>query len=172
MSDYRLREGWSTVGLLLLMLLCLAWSISVADWVPGLPVLVWVVILGGSLGVLVAKSHLPWWMAHALSGLAGLSWGAWLTSRVLVTEMRLPGSEAILEIDWRLQIWVGDLVTQGQSTVAHMLLLVLCLLLWLCLQDRQPRALGSADRPGIGARLGLRLAASHPGDEQHARDRA
>jgi len=130
-SDYRLREGWFTVVLLLLMLLCLAWSIAVADWVPGLPVLVWVALVGGLLGILLAKNRLPAWMSHTLSGLTGLSWGAWLTSRVLVAEMHLPGAAALLELDWRLQAWVGQLMAEGQSSVAHILLFVLCLLLWL-----------------------------------------
>jgi transglutaminase-like putative cysteine protease len=130
-SDYRLREGWFTVVLLLMMLLCLAWSIAVADWVPGLPVLVWVALAGGVLGILLAKNRLPAWMSHALSALAGFTWGAWLTSRVLVAEMHLPGSEALLELDWRLQAWVGQLIAEGQSSVAHILLFVLCLLLWL-----------------------------------------
>ena len=131
LSDYRLREGWSTVGLLQLMLLSIAWSINIAEWVDGLGVLVWVVLLGGSLGILVAKSRLPSLMAHSLSGLAGLGWGAWLTSRVLVAGMHLPGAEALLELDWRLQTWAGDLVARGESTVAHVMLFVLCLLMWL-----------------------------------------
>ena len=114
-----------------MMLLCISWSISVAEWVDGLPVLMWVVLLGGLLGILLAKSRMPRLAAHLLSGMVGLSWGAWLTSRILVAEMHLPGAEALLELDWRLQTWLSDLVTRGESEIAHVLLFILCLLLWL-----------------------------------------
>jgi transglutaminase-like putative cysteine protease len=130
-SEYRLKEGWSTVVLHLLMLVCVAWSIGAAQWVEGLGALTWVVLGGGVLGMVLAKSRFPAALGHLLAGMAGLSWGAWLTSRLLVTQVHLPGGAALLELDWRLQTWVTDMVTKGQSSVASILLFVLCLLLWL-----------------------------------------
>lgn len=51
----RPREGWLSLGLLLVMLLALAWSVQSAEWLPRLsflvPVTLWGLLLGAVLGL-------------------------------------------------------------------------------------------------------------------------
>ena len=70
-------EGWTTLGLVLLLCLTLAWSIDDASWVVGprglTAFLVWAVALGVGWGFLSAKAGWSRWLAHLLGAtFAGL----------------------------------------------------------------------------------------------------
>jgi transglutaminase-like putative cysteine protease len=129
--EIELREGWATVVLLLLIFLCVAWSIQSAEWTEGLAILQGVVVLGGVVGIVLAKSRTPNRLAHLLSLLAGWTWSTYLTSRVLAQAMDLPASAALVALDWRLQAWVSVLANRGTSSDNYVFLLALSLLLWL-----------------------------------------
>jgi transglutaminase-like putative cysteine protease len=128
--EIELKEGWATVVLLLLMFLCVAWAIQAARWTDGLAILQGVVVVGGVAGIVLAKSRTPNRMAHLLSALGGLTWGIYLTSRVLAEGMELPWSAAVVALDWRLQSWISILVNKGTTGDNYVFLLVLSLLLW------------------------------------------
>jgi hypothetical protein len=63
-SRFGPKEGWATIALFLFVLLCVAWSIQAVDWTAGLSVLQAEVLLGGVLGVILAKSRVPNSMAR------------------------------------------------------------------------------------------------------------
>jgi transglutaminase-like putative cysteine protease len=70
-------EGWTTLGLVLLLCLTLAWSIDDASWVVGprglTDFLAWAVALGVGWGFLSAKAGWSRWLAHLLGAtMAGL----------------------------------------------------------------------------------------------------
>ncbi|MDP9483886.1 MAG: DUF3488 and transglutaminase-like domain-containing protein, partial [Chloroflexota bacterium] len=70
-------EGWTTLGLVLLLCLTLAWSIDDASWVVGprglTDFLAWAVALGVGWGFLSAKVGWSRWLAHLLGAtFAGL----------------------------------------------------------------------------------------------------
>jgi hypothetical protein len=68
----RPREGWIAFGLVVFMLVLLAWSLDAADYRGGdLYWLTWVVILGATWGLLAARIGLSRWEAPALGGLLG-----------------------------------------------------------------------------------------------------
>lgn len=130
-SDLHLREGWTTVVLLLLLVLCVSWSIQAEQWTEGLHILQEVVLVGGILGIVLAKSRTPNRLAHALSALAGFTWTAWLTSRVLASTMEITEQAAVLELEWRLQGWLYAVVTRQTASGSTVFLLFLGILLWL-----------------------------------------
>ncbi len=126
-----IKEGWATIILLLIMFLCVAWSIQVAEWTQGLGVLQWVVLIGGVLGTVLAKSHVPNRMAHLLSALTGLTWVGYLISLVVGEAIGLPLEAAVVELDGRIGDWVWA-VFNGQATAGSLVfLLLLSLLMWV-----------------------------------------
>lgn len=68
----RPREGWTAFGLVVLMLVLLAWSLDAADYRGGdLYWLTWVVIAGATWGLVSSRIGVTRWEAHALGGLLG-----------------------------------------------------------------------------------------------------
>jgi transglutaminase-like putative cysteine protease len=128
--EIELKEGWATVFLLLLIFLCVAWSIQAAHWTDGLAILQGVVLVGGVTGIVLAKSRIPNRMAHMLSILAGFTWGIYLISRFLAEATELPVSAAVVALDWRIQTWLSALIHKGTSSDNYIFLLMLSLLLW------------------------------------------
>jgi transglutaminase-like putative cysteine protease len=129
-SELELREGWATVGLLLAILLCVAWSIQTAEWAPGLYLLQGVVLVGGIIGMLLAKSRLPGRMAHPLAALAGFTWAAYVISRFLARSVGLSIELGVVEFEGQLVNWFFALFAGGSKGSVYMFLLLLALLLW------------------------------------------
>ena len=130
-SELELREGWVTVICLLLVLLCVAWAIQAAGWTEGLSILQGVVLVGGLLGVLLAKSRVPNRLAHLLSIVAGFAWSAYLTSQVLARSASLSPAAAVVELETRLHAFFFVPFTEGAVADNHIFLLLLALLMWI-----------------------------------------
>jgi transglutaminase-like putative cysteine protease len=98
------REGWLSVGLLLLLQLSVAWSLQSANWAPGLELLNSVVLVAMPIGFLLAKSRLPGSIAHLLAIMIGSLWVTWLSFE-LVPE--IDGSvNQFIEISVRIVTWI------------------------------------------------------------------
>jgi transglutaminase-like putative cysteine protease len=68
----KLEEGWTSLILLLLMLLMVVWSAVAAEWTKGLTILPWITMLGVVLGLVLAKARrIPGVVAHLLSLIIG-----------------------------------------------------------------------------------------------------
>ena len=130
-DDLRLKEGWVTVVLLLLMLLFVAWSIQAARWTKGLAVLQAAVLVGGVIGIVVAKSRVPGRMAHLLAVLAGVTWALYLTSTVLGDGAGLTGSAAVVELEQTLRVWLMALISGTTISGTYIFLLLMTLLMWI-----------------------------------------
>jgi transglutaminase-like putative cysteine protease len=129
--ELELKEGWTTVFLLLAMLLCVAWSIQSAEWTYGLSMLQAMVLVGGGAGIVLAKSRVPTRLAHLLSLLAGFAWAALLTSQVVGQVLHIPLQEAVVELERELRGWLSILVAGEAVAGTHIFLLLLAYLLWI-----------------------------------------
>jgi hypothetical protein len=129
--ELSIKEGWVTVFLMLLVLLIVAWSIQATGVAEGLYVVQGVVVVGGFLGILLAKSRVPRSMAHALSILAGISWTGLLTSRILGQELGLPVEEAVAALTHRVGDWVLILFSEQRGFDNYVYILILAFLLWI-----------------------------------------
>lgn len=125
-----LKEGWSTVILLILMLLCVTWAMNAARWTDGLIILQEVVVAAGLTGIILGKSRTRSRLAHVLSGLMGFTLGVYLTSTVVREAATLTGQGAILELEWRFRLWLYSLITQEPASSRYMFLLVMSLVMW------------------------------------------
>jgi len=130
-SDLELREGWVTVICLLLVLLCVAWAIQAADWTEGLSILQGIVLAGGAMGIVLAKSRVPNRLAHLLSLLAGWTWSAYLTSQVLARSAGLSAAAAVVELETRFRVFFLVPFTEGATADNHIFLLLLAFLMWV-----------------------------------------
>jgi transglutaminase-like putative cysteine protease len=129
--EWELKEGWSTVVFLLLMCLSVALSLQAAEWTEGLVILQAAVLVGGLFGIVLAKSRTPNRLAHLLSLLAGVTWGIYLTTRVLASSLDLPFEAAVVNLEGRIQAWISVVYSRGTSNDNYIFLLLLTLLMWL-----------------------------------------
>jgi len=131
LGNLEFREGWATVALMLLTLLCVAWAIQAAAWTAGLSILPLASLVGGVFGILLTKSRTPSRLAHALSLLAGFTWAAYLTSRFLASALDIPLELAVSELSQHLESWLVALVAGKNSAGEVFFLFSLSLLMWL-----------------------------------------
>ena len=127
-------EGWTTLGLVLLLCLTLAWSIDDASWVIGprglTDFLAWAIVLGVGWGFVSAKVGWPRWQAHLL----GAVFAALLVPMIVGSRLIVGGGP----VDWFqataaavVDAWT-DLAVEGlpfTTQVGHFML-VLGLLAW------------------------------------------
>jgi transglutaminase-like putative cysteine protease len=125
----RIREGWSTLGLLTLMLLTVAWSINSAEWTQDLAILQWVVIVGLAIGLILAKSRLPGFVAHFLSLISGIAWVTFLIGTLL--PFTLSWTEKLLSLANRLTTWLLTALGEESSSDSLIFVLTLAVLFWL-----------------------------------------
>ena len=89
-------EGWTTLGLVLLLCLTLAWSIDDAAWVVGprglTDFLPWTIALGVGWGFLSAKLGWSRWLAHLL----GAVFAALIVSMIVGSRLMVGGGP----VDW------------------------------------------------------------------------
>jgi transglutaminase-like putative cysteine protease len=125
----KIREGWSTLGLLTLMLLTVVWSINSAEWTEGLAILQWVVLASLATGFVLAKSRMPGFVAHSLSLIGGMAWVTFLISTLL--PFTPSWTEKLLNLADRLTTWL--LAALGEESISDSLIFVLTLaaLFWL-----------------------------------------
>lgn len=119
------REGWSSLLLILGMLLAVAWSIEAAQWTDGLALVQWSVLLGLLLGVASAKSKFPGWFAHIAAGIHSLFWTVFLASSLLPSY--LTWNEKVEELRVRYVVWFWKAMT-GNTNTDNMIFLMECLL--------------------------------------------
>jgi transglutaminase-like putative cysteine protease len=129
--ELELKEGWVTVICLLLVVLCVAWAIQAAEWAQDLSVVQGTALVGGLLGILLAKSRFPNRTAHLLSLLAGWTWAAYLTSRALAERGGLPFLVGVYELERRLGELFHLASSPGGSADNYVFVLLLALLIWI-----------------------------------------
>ncbi len=130
-SRFGPKEGWATVALFLFVLLCTAWCIQAVEWTAGLSILTGVVLLGGVVGIVLAKSRVPNSMAHLLSALSGVTWVAYLTSQVLARTNEVTLEVAVVDLEHQLIDWLRVLFGTETSPGNYIFVLLLGLLMWL-----------------------------------------
>ncbi len=129
-SRFRLKEGWSTYFLLLIIHVLAVWALSAAEWADGLGLLIWVVFLAVTLGLILAKQRwLPGVVSHIFATLVGLAWTVFLVSHVLPGA--LPLKERMLALVYRFTAWLAVAVGEGVSGDSVIFVLQVGVLLWL-----------------------------------------
>lgn len=129
--DLELKEGWVTVVCLLLIFMCVAWAIQAAHWAEDLGVVQGTALVGGIMGILLAKSRFPNRTSHFLSLLAGSTWAVYLTTRALAESGGLSFQVGVLELERRLGELLHLASSPGSSADNYVFVLLLGLLIWI-----------------------------------------
>ncbi len=129
--ELELREGWVTVICLLLMGLCVAWAYQTAQWVDGMAVLQAAVLASTVLGIVLAKSRIPSWLAHPLSLLAGWTTASYLTAQVLSRATGSTQAVAVADVESLFRAMFPVLLNREGSVDNYVFLLLLSFLTWL-----------------------------------------
>jgi transglutaminase-like putative cysteine protease len=128
-TGLKIREGWSTLILLTLMLLNVAWSINSAEWTESLAILQWVVLVSLAVGFILAKSRLPGFVAHSLSLVSGMAWVTFLIGTLLPST--LSWSERLFNLADRLTTWLLTALSEESSFDSLIFVLTLATFFWL-----------------------------------------
>ncbi|MDQ3880827.1 MAG: transglutaminase-like domain-containing protein, partial [Chloroflexota bacterium] len=124
----RPREGWLSVGLLLVMLLAIAWSVEHAKWLPHLEFLVPLAILSVLAGTAAALSSLAPVGAVALGAAAGGSIVIWTVGGEYFAT--LDPLARMLSLREELVDWIGIVAAGGYPTDLTPYAIGLGILLW------------------------------------------
>ena len=123
-------EGWSAYIFLALALIIVSWSLSEAGYGEGLDTVVLVTLGAVVASLFLAKSRLPWFLAHLFSLVYGVSWIGFLLSYEL--PQTFSARERLLELGYRIGDWVRQTVLGGElGTDELMFVVVMSILFWL-----------------------------------------
>ena len=126
------RSDFLTLGILLVMLFSVAGSIIAAEWLPGLGVILWAVLLSILAGTALAYSNFPSWTAH----LTSMVYGAFTTIVIGITSqpdiMRINDwREKVLMLVDKVITFVQQAASNGTSRENLIFVLILAGLFWL-----------------------------------------
>ena len=124
-----MREGWVSVIILLAMGLVLAWTLQAAGVAEGIDVLQIVMIVGTLAGIALARANVPDLVAHGASIILGSGCGLYVVSLLLPKEMAW--MERWQSIQFRVNDWLFQAVSGGESYDSLMFILFTALLFWL-----------------------------------------
>ena len=113
LSRLRLEEGWTTLLLLLAMLLISSMAVMQAGWIDGLQLIPMASTVAILTGVLLAKSRFPSRTAHLFALIYGLFTILYLVGTILPEEMLW--RERVFDLINRQFVWLGKAIDGGTS---------------------------------------------------------
>jgi hypothetical protein len=127
-SRLRSEEGKLSFFLLVVMMLCIAWSIELANWVRGLYVVEWTALGGLAFGFLMTRLSWPRLLGHLVSSIVG-------AALVLAVVGKLAGpalgwSEGVSVVAYQFDAWLGVALSGKSSTDSVTFVLLMTLLGW------------------------------------------
>jgi hypothetical protein len=124
----QLKEGWTSLVLLLGMTLSVGWALIAAGWTDGLAVLQSVAIISVIAGLAIGKSSFPPVVAHVFSAVYGAFWIGYASGPLLAADN---WHDRIIELAMRLATWLGRAVGGGQSRDPLMFVIIMGAMLWI-----------------------------------------
>ncbi len=105
------------------------WAVGATGWTKGLNIVTFVGLGAILIGTMLARSILPWIIAHLFSAVIGIGWSFWVTSRLL------PAHYTWLErwenLAARLNIWYQRAMEGGTIGDNLMLIFQMSIILWV-----------------------------------------
>jgi transglutaminase-like putative cysteine protease len=105
------------------------WAIGATGWTKGITMITFVGLGSILIGTMLARSILPWFLAHTFSLIIGLGWSFWVTSRLLPAHYTWP--ERWSNLADRLNMWYG-LASQGGTSYDNLMFIFqMGVIVWL-----------------------------------------
>jgi len=128
-TQNKLPEGWSTLFLLVGMVMVATWSITSVAWVEKLQVIEGAALVGLLAGLFLAKTRFPAWVAHLFGTVYGIAWVSYLGTRLLPSTFSF--RERLFELGYHINAWLWKVLHGGSSNDALMFVLFLGCVVWL-----------------------------------------
>jgi transglutaminase-like putative cysteine protease len=128
-DEKKLPEGWTTLFLLVGMVMSVTWAMSSARWIEGLQVIEWAALAGLAAGILLAKTRFPASVAHLFSLVYGAAWIGYLGTTLLPPAFA--PRERLLELGYHFNAWLWKVIHGGSSSDSLMFILFLSCVVWL-----------------------------------------
>ena len=128
--ELNMQEGWTAFTFISLALIMVTWSMSEAGYGTDLDSLIFVTLGAIVASLLLAKSRLPWLLAHLFSLIYGISWIAFVISYQLPDTFS--ARDKLLELGYRIGSWFQQTILGGGlGTDPLMFVVVMSILFWL-----------------------------------------
>ncbi len=124
-----LDKGKSVLLLAAALVMVATWGVGATGWTRGLNIITFVGLGSILIGTMLARSVLPWFMAHIFSLIIGMGWSFWVTSRLL------PAHYSWLDrwgnLAARLNNWY-ELAKQGGTSYDNLMFIFqMCVIVWV-----------------------------------------
>ncbi|MCQ3978101.1 MAG: hypothetical protein DPW09_32145, partial [Anaerolineae bacterium] len=110
------------------LVMTVTWAVGATGWTDGLNIITFVGLGSIVIGLMLARSILPGFIAHIFSVIIGVAWAFWVTSRLL------PDHYTWLErwqnLAFRLNYWYSQAVQGGTSYDNMMFILQMGVIVW------------------------------------------
>ncbi|MCK6628376.1 MAG: DUF3488 and transglutaminase-like domain-containing protein [Anaerolineae bacterium] len=128
--DKRLRLDQSKAIVLLAagLVMTVTWAVGATGWTDGLNIITFVGLGSIVIGLMLARSMLPGFIAHIFSVIIGVAWAFWVTSRLLPDHYTWP--ERWQNLAFRLNYWYSQAVQGGTSYDNMMFILQMGVIVW------------------------------------------
>jgi transglutaminase-like putative cysteine protease len=125
-SRLRSEEGKLSFFLLLVMMLCIAWSIELANWVRGLYVVEWTTLGGLAVGFLMTRLRWPRSVGHLVSSIVGAVLVLAVVGKLAGPVLGWTGGVSV--VAYHFDAWLGAALS-GQSSTDNVTFVLLATLL-------------------------------------------
>ena len=124
----KLDRAKSVVILAAGLVMTVTWAVGATGWTEGLSIVTFVGMGSIVIGMMLARSILPGFIAHLFSVIIGVAWSFWVTSRLL------PAHYTWLErwenLAFRLNYWYSQAIQGGTSYDNMMFILQMGVIVW------------------------------------------
>lgn len=105
------------------------WAVGATGWTKGINILTFVGLGAILMGTMLARSILPWLIAHLFSVIIGIGWSFWVTSRLL--PVHYTWLERWQNLAARLYRWYEQAMQGGTSYDNLMFILQMGIIVWV-----------------------------------------
>ena len=129
MEKYVSTERAKSVTVLVVALVMAAtWAVGATGWTRGLSIITFIGLGVILIGIMLARSILPGFVAHLFSIVIGVGWSFWVTSRLLPAHYTW--AERWENLAFRLNYWFSQAAQGGTSYDNLMFILQMSVIVW------------------------------------------
>lgn len=124
----KLFQAQSVMLLAAALVMSVTWAVGATGWTEGLNIVTFVGLGAILIGLMLARSMLPGFLAHPFSLIIGVGWSFWITSRLLPANSTWP--ERWQNMVFRLNYWYSQAIQGGTSYDNMMFILQMSVIVW------------------------------------------
>ncbi len=125
---FQINQSKAVILLAAGLVMTVTWAVGATGWTEGLNIITFVGLGSIVIGLMLARSILPGFIAHIFSIIIGVGWSFWVTSRLL--SAHYTWLERWQNLAFRLNYWYSQAVQGGTSYDNMMFILQMGVIVW------------------------------------------